>query len=269
MKADTQRLIETMYSKHQTMDLLRNEFEKEPFIGELILKSGLEAEFCMALFCQMALHKRASVETLVGVMAPHGDSLQAVADMLFVAAQHDLVDYAPATSQFIVKWIPEPKVYELISKYQFLPPMIVEPLEVTSNRGRGHLTLLKESLILKKNHHEGDICLDVINLKNQIPLQINVDVVMSIRNSWKNLNKCKPGETFEEFQKRVESFERFERQTMKDMALMVNNDNEFWLTHAVCKRGRQYCGGYTINYQGNDYQKSVVELKREEIVEGF
>ncbi len=268
MKADTQRLIETMYSKHQTMDLLMSEFKNEPFITNLVDQSGLEADFCYALLCQMALHKRAKVDVLVGVMARYGETLQQVTDMLVSAAEADLVDFNPAIHQFIIKWQPEQKVYDLIAKYQFLPPMIVPPLPVTGNKGRGHLTC-KESLILKNNHHDGDICLDVVNLKNQIPLQINVDVVKTIRNSWKNLNRCKPGETFEDFQKRVEAFERFERQTMKDMALMVNEGNEFWLTHAYDKRGRSYSGGYTINYQGNDYQKAVVEFKSEEIVEGF
>lgn len=269
MKADTQRIIETMYSKHQTMDLLRKEFTTEQFIVDMVTDSGLDEEFCIDMLCQMALHKRCRVDVIVGLLARHGDTLQQVADMLLRAAECDLVDYNPAYEQFIIKWTPEPKVYALIDQYQFLPPMIVPPLPVTSNRGRGHLTYHKDSLILKNNHHEGDICLDVINIKNKITCQINVDVVKSIRNSWKNLNKCKPGETYEEFQKRVDAFERFEKLTMKDMALMVNNDNEFYFPHAYDKRGRSYCSGYTINYQGNDYQKAVVELKHEEIVEGF
>lgn len=269
MKADTQRIIETMYSKHQTMDLLHKEFRSEQFIVDMVTKSGLDEEFCYDLLCKMALNKRCKVDVLVGMMAKHGDSLQVVADMILRAAECNLIDYNPVFQQFIIKWIPEAKVYDLIDQYQFLPPMIVPPLPVTSNRGRGHLTYHHDSLILKNNHHEGDICLDVVNIKNQIACQINVDVVRSIRNSWKNLNKCKPGETFEEFQKRVEAFERFEKLTMKDMALMVNNDNEFYFPHAYDKRGRNYCSGYTINYQGNDYQKSVVELKHEEIVEGF
>lgn len=269
MKAETQRLIETMYSKYQTMDLLRKEFMAEQFIVEMVTNSGLDEEFCYDLLCQMALHKRTGVAVIVGVLSKYGDTLQVVTDMIYRAAECDLVDYNPAFEQFIIKWQPEPKVYALIDQYQFLPPMIVPPLEVTSNRGRGHLTYHHDSLILKNNHHEGDICLDVINIKNQIPLQINTDVVRGIRNKWKHLNKCKPGETFEEFEKRVEAFERFEKLTMKDMALMVNNGNKFWLPHANDKRGREYCSGYTINYQGNDYQKSVVELFNEEQVEGF
>lgn len=269
MKADTQYMIETMYSKHQTMDLLRKEFTTEQFIVDMIADSGLDEEFCIDMLCQMALHKRCRVDVIVGLLAHHGGTLQQVADMLIRAAENDLVDYNPAYEQFIIKWTPEPKVYALIEQYQFLPPMIVPPLQVTSNRGRGHLTYREDSLILKKNHHEGDICLDVINIKNQIACQINVDVVKSIRNSWKNLNKCKPGETYEDFQKRVDAFERFEKLTMKDMALMVNNDNEFYFPHAYDKRGRSYCSGYTINYQGNDYQKAVVEFKHEELVEGF
>jgi len=269
MKADTQRIIETMYSKHQTMDLLRNEFTKEPFIIDLIAKSGLDEEFCISLLCQMSLHKRARVEVLVGVMARHAETLQGVTDLLVSAAEADLVDFQPATHQFIIKWQPEQKVYDLIDQYQFMPPMIVPPLPVNSNRGRGHLTYHQDSMILKNNHHDGDICLDVVNNKNQIACQINVNVVKSIRNSWKNLNKCKPGETYEDFQKRVEAFERFEKLTMKDMALMVNNGNEFYFPHPYDKRGRSYCSGYSINYQGNDYQKAVVEFKQEQVIEGF
>jgi DNA-directed RNA polymerase len=36
--------------------------------------------------------------------------------------------------------------------------------------------------------------------------------------------------------------------------------NRFWLTHKYDKRGRTYCQGYHVSYQGNDYNKACIEF---------
>ncbi|MEK0397488.1 hypothetical protein WNX13_10960, partial [Lactobacillus delbrueckii] len=67
------------------------------------------------------------------------------------------------------------------------------------------------SIILKKNHHEDDVCLDHINRMNKIPFQIDMRVVKFVKNEWRNLDKPKEGETREDFLKRKKAFEKYDR----------------------------------------------------------
>ena len=41
---------------------------------------------------------------------------------------------------------------------------------------------------------------------------------------------------------------------------------DIYLTHKYDKRGRVYCQGYYISYQGTDWNKAVIELSNKEIV---
>ncbi len=49
------------------------------------------------------------------------------------------------------------------------------------------------------------------------------------------------------------------------MALVVQEGNEFYLTHRYDKRGRTYAQGHFINPQGTEYNKAVLEFSNEEV----
>jgi hypothetical protein len=51
------------------------------------------------------------------------------------------------------------------------------------------------------------------------------------------------------------------------MSLPLQEGNEFCLTHKYDKRGRIYCQGYPVNYQGALWNKAVIQLAAKEIVE--
>lgn len=270
MKFENQKMLETLFNERQTPLLLRKEFTSSPKIVELIQASELDEEFCLDLLGHMALVKRATLPQLIGLLKKHFKSQfnpwQATADALLKAAEKDLVDWSPKDQRFILRYDLDEAGHKLIRQYQYLPPMIVPPLEVKDNRGGGYLTIRTDSLLLKGNHHEGDICLDSINRFNRISLRINTDVVKGIRNSWKNLDKPKADESWEEYQLRVKAFERYERDAIGTIAWMVELGNEFYLIHKVDKRGRTYAQGYHINYQGNTWNKACVELANPEPV---
>ena len=65
-----------------------------------------------------------------------------------------------------------------------------------------------------------------------------------------------------------EQWEAFKYASHRVWMLMYNQGNRFYLTNKVDKRGRLYSVGYHINTQGNQFQKAMVELADEEIVEG-
>jgi hypothetical protein len=263
MDFENQKMLETMFNKRQTMALLRSELTNDAGVMQAIESSAVDPEFAMDLLSQMILHKRATVPTLVGLLKGHFDGdLQATANALEICAQEDLVDFNTDTEQFILVFDTDEATHALLRQYQYLPPMIVPPLEVTSNRGSGYVTKANDSLLLKDNHHDGDICLDSINRFNRVALTSNLNVVRKIRNHWKGIDKPKDFETFEEFQKRVKAFERYEKDAFFTISLLAEMGNRFHLTHS----GRTYAQGYHIKVQGNCWNKAVAELAEPEYV---
>lgn len=270
MDFENQKMLETMFNEQQTMKLLRRELTNDPYVLAAITRSEVDVEFALDLMSQMVLHKRANVPTLVGLLKHHfadqANPLQMTGAALEIAAHTDLVDFDPTTEQFILVFDVDAATHGLIRQYQYLPPMIVPPLEVTSNRGSGYTTVINDSLVLRNNHHDGDLCLDSINRFNRIPLRANLEVVRNIRNSWKSIDKPKDNESFEDYQKRLKAFERYEKDSFFTIALMAEMGNRFHLTHKVDKRGRTYAQGYHITPQGNCWNKAVVELAEPEYV---
>ena len=268
MDFENQEMLEHFFNKRQTMPMLREEFMKMPEVLDRISTSGLDSEFCMDLLCHMALAKRHSPSALIGLLKKHFWSFQETAEALEQAVHKDLVDFDMRTEQFILVFDVGAKNHELIRQYQYLPPMIVPPLNVKKNRGSGYLTIRNDSLMLKDthNHHDGDLCLDSLNKFNQIPLSVNTAVVKSIRNEWKNIDSMKPDETFQDFKKRLAAFEKYEKDSFFSIALMEETGNRFYLTHKSDKRGRTYCQGYHITYQGNSWNKACVEFADKELV---
>lgn len=151
----------------------------------------------------------------------------------------------------------ETKVF--ISQSEYLPPMVCEPLPLESNYDSGYLSH-KDSLILGKgNHHDGDICLDVLNLVNKVALKLDTDFLLTVEEE--------PTFELDDAQKR-DMWLDFQGQSTRMYMLMHNLGNEFYLTHKVDKRGRIYAQGYHISTQGTSYKKAMIELANEEVVEG-
>lgn len=264
-----QREIEILFHKNQLFRRIKSEFTgcADFDFSAHMLAHEIPEEFGYDLLVQMVLHKRAMLPVLVGQLRKHfyGDS-QATADALLEAARADLVDLEPTTLQFIVRIDITPDVQAELDRYQYPLPMVVPPLLVRTNEETGYYTH-KNSVILKDNHHDDDVCLDHLNRVNGIALRLNMNVADNIQNQWKNLDKPKEGEDQKEFDKRKRAFEKYDR-TSRDVLehLGIASGGEFYLTHRYDKRGRSYCQGYHVNYQSTDWCKAVVEFRDGEVV---
>ena len=214
----------------------------------------------------MQLHKRCKLDVLLGTLRGHCETAQEVADLILKCAEADLVDYDPTLEIFIVKFLVSNDVQEELDKYQYPLPMVVEPEAVYSNSTTGYLTI-PGSLILKKNHHEDDICLDHINRMNKVKLTINNDTASMIKNQWKGLDKMKEGDTKEDFEKRKKAFAKYDKTAKEVIAKLTEHGNEFYLTHRYDKRGRTYSAGHHIQYQGNAWSKAIVEFSTKELID--
>lgn len=272
-KMQTQLELETLYNKNQLIPRLHHYFKKE-----LKAQSGLDLtkfmelnqideSFGFSLLVQMALHRRTTLPTMIGILRHHMKTAQEVADAILKCCELDLVHWHPAFSQLVVEptlTIPA-NVQRELDLYQFPLPMVIEPKKVKSNRDTGYV-LNGGSIILKKNHHEQDVVLDHINRMNAVKFTINTDTAQMIKNTWRNLDKPKDGESKEDFEKRKRAFEKYDRTCHEVHAKLAEHGNEFYLTHKYDKRGRVYCQGYHCNYQGASWNKAVIELAEPELI---
>lgn len=259
--------LEKLFNKNQLIPRVKSEFidcKDVDFIA-WFKEAGIPSGFGFDLLAQMALHKRAKLPVLVGLLRHHFNDSQATVDALLQAAIADIVDWSPATQQFIVRITISQDVQEELDRFQYPLPMVIKPKTVRKNTDTGYL-ISKGSLILKNNHHNEDICLDHINRMNQVKLTIDNTVATMVANSWRDLDKPKEGETKEDFEKRKRAFDKYDR-TCKDVMELVNQEgNTFFLTHRYDKRGRVYCQGYHVTYQGNAWNKAVIALADKELV---
>lgn len=262
-----QRELETLYNKNQIITRIKSEFIdcKDFDFGQYFEANDIPTGFGFDLLVQMNLHKRCDLPTLIGVLNKHYDNVQMTADMLEKCARADLVDWSPHFNLFIVKFTISQDVQDELDRFQYPLPMVTRPRLVKTNRDTGMLNT-GGSLILKNNHHEGDICLDHINRMNSVKFSINFTVTEHVKNKWKGVDKPKSGEPREEFEKRKRALEKYNKTAHDVMKMVTEHGNEFYLTHRYDKRGRTYCAGYHINYAGNDWNKAACEFANKELI---
>ena len=260
--------MENLFHKNQLHRRIKKEFtDSEINFREFFEEIGINQNFGFDLLVQMVLHKRANIKTLVGLLRKHyaGDC-QATTEALHVAALADLIDWDDRTEVFILKMDITPDVQREIDIYQYPMPLVVEPKEIKHNRESGYYTH-NDSVILRNNHHEDDVCLDYLNKINRVKLRVNTDTVAFLHNKWRNLDRPKEGEDRAEFNKRLKAFQKYD-DTAKDVfAHLECTGGEFYLTHRYDKRGRVYCQGYHCTYQGNDWNKATIEFAHGEPIE--
>jgi hypothetical protein len=265
-REEYQKKLEELYDKHQLMPRVRKYFQERTDIPfKLAMQSaGIDEDFGFDMLAQIAVHKRADVSTLVGCLRRHCDTDQEVANSLEIAVKKNFLMFNQGI--FIVQYDIPLELQQELDRFQYPLPMVCEPALVEDNLDTGYLTQ-RGSIILKNNHHAGDVCLDHINRMNRIQLSINERVARTIQNKWKHLDKKKDDESFDDWKKRRKAFEKYQSVAEGIIALLVRAGNVLRLTHAYDKRGRTYCRGFHITYQGTDWNKAVLELANREVIE--
>ena len=192
------------------------------------------------------------------------DAITTVAEITAVLCATDAFDIEKANkmaSLMVVSHIPlSERLVTFIEESQFLPPMVCEPIELTHNYSSGYLTH-NDSLILGTgNHHDGDICLDVLNTMNKVALKLDTEF----------LSQVEEEPTFDlDTQDKLDQWNRFKEQSYMMYSLLASQGNQFYLNHKVDKRGRIYCLGYHISTQGTSFKKASLEFANEELVTGI
>lgn len=191
------------------------------------------------------------------------EAIQTVAEMLAVLCITDAFDILnPAGSGQMVIQSRLPLSQELLAyvvRSNYLPPMACPPQTLTSNYESGYLTHNDCLVLGKANGHNGDLCLDVLNTQNQIPLQLDTAFLSTVEEE----------PTFAlDTPEKLQDWSRFKRDSYDMYQLMAQQGNRFYLTNKVDKRGRMYAQGYHITPQGSGFKKAMLEFAEEEIVDG-
>ena len=233
---------------------------KEMDLAELVMDIFTGVAYCLRpqLFTSVSAQMAARLK-----FNDKKDALTTVAELLAVLCGTDAFDInkeSRYSSLMLQSRIPLGEELErFIEHSEYLPPMVCTPLPVTHNYSSGYLTH-NDSLILGSgNHHDGDLCLDVINIVNGVGLKLDTQFLSTVEET----------PTFElESQDQVEHWNQFLRVSYAFYSLMAKQGNRFYLTNKVDKRGRLYASGYHINTQGAPFKKSMLEFANEELVNG-
>lgn len=215
--------------------------------------------------------KRDSITTMGEVVA-----------ILCLTDAFDITKDGPQASLKLESRIPLPEeLVGFILNTRFLPPMLCEPKELRNNRESGYLTF-NDSLILGSgNHHEGNICLDVLNRMNQVKLMLDTDFLCKIEEdpnseftiekikeaAWERGEDISDHDAAERVEQQRENWKNFKKQSYEFYTLMARCGNRFHLTHKVDKRGRIYAQGYHLNTQGTSFKKAMIEFAAVEFIE--
>lgn len=191
------------------------------------------------------------------------DAILTMSEILAVLCNTDVFDLIKEdreASLMLVSRIPlEKNLVAYIENSTYLPPMVCKPLPLENNYSSGYLSY-KDSLVLGKgNHHDGDLCLDALNIMNGVALRIDEQF----------LTKCEevPNHEFSSAEER-DQWSRFKWQSYCFYEMLVKMGNRMYLTHKPDKRGRIYAQGYHITTQGSAFKKAMLELANEEVVDG-
>ena len=173
------------------------------------------------------------------------DRIKTIAEIIAIAAQVDLLDITWRGRSYWVDVHTRSKELEFIQKIEKFP-IDRQPVKYKNNKG-----CLLGSLF---NRHKGNICLSHLNRMNSIPLKLDWEVIVNCKEEPKEIptNKQQKKQWDQLVKDSKEYYENIDLDT-------------FYLKHAYDSRGRCYCTGYYVDYQGADFKKAIVKLANKEI----
>ena len=250
---------------------------RELDIKELVM----QVVACISLECQKPM-KLVSVASLCARHLGMSDKVEAIhtmAEIIAVLGETDLFDNKKTKEGWIV--ISRVELDNEVTQYAdnalYLPPLIIKPRKIRHNRDSGYITQRGESLILGfyENHHDDNICLDVINTLNSNEYELDTDFINQYEEQWHREELST--QEYEElshadreiYNMDEKNWKKFQEQGKFFQTLMIHHGNSFYLCNKVDKRGRIYSSGYHVNVQGSSFKKAMVNFKHHEIPTGL
>ena len=270
--------VNTWLNKDHDIDReLRLLAVRELDIKELVM----QVVACISLECQKPM-KLVSVASLCARHLNMSDKVEAIhtmAEIIAVLGETDLFDNKKTREGWIVisRVELDTEVTQYADNALYLPPLIIKPRKVRHNRDSGYITQRGESLILGfyENHHDDNICLDVLNTLNSNEYELDTDFINQYEEQWHREELSQ--QEYEElshadreiYNMDAKTWKKFQEQGKFFQTLMIHHGNSFYLCNKVDKRGRIYATGYHISTQGSSFKKAMVNFKHREIPTGL
>ena len=196
-------------------------------------------------------------------------------EVISMIADSDLYDIRKPNTLIMVKScvVLSEALRDHIDHTTYIPPLVIPPKHVTHNSATPYYSYMGESLILgsKFNYHDEEICLDVVNTQNHVPLALSMDFMACYEEPEPDhvAKAAEKGKTLlpEELLMAKDNWAKYQKQCKFFAHLLSRLGNRIYLGNKVDKRGRLYCSGYHVSPQGSSYRKAIVELADAEMVE--
>lgn len=172
------------------------------------------------------------------------DRAKCAAELIALAYQADLIVITKSGDSFLITTEFElpVEIPEFVKhRPEYKPPAPLDVNRILGNRFK---------------QHDLDTCLDHLERMNAIPLTLEHRLIAELPET-----PSSEPETDEQ----AEQWEDFRRRSQEAYAEAIQHQR-FWLKHNYDTRGRTYCKGYYINYQGASYKKAIVQLAEKEVV---
>ena len=256
MISDVEQMeLETLTDKNQLLPTIRTQFLSDETVTTLL--ADVNYDLAIEVLTKLVLYKRADPSMMVGlVWRKSNKDINLILSLMDSLVAKELVIWDETICQFITKFTLPIDIKDKCDSYGYPLPMLVEPLRVMTNKQDGYLMNSSHNIMLNAVSHD-DVNLEHINRVNSVKLMINKEIFLNMENHW----------TTESGENRA-NFERFNHYCKQTCQFLLDNGGEFYLTHKFDYRGRCYDVGYYINSQGDDYQKYLIQLSKEEVING-
>ncbi len=207
-------------------------------------------ELLLEVLCMT--QKEQSFIELLGKLTAKTQDVDMSIDLLLSMSEHDLINIDVQGKKISVICVYEFDIPE-VDKHVVLSKNVIEPVTVNDYE-YGHAIL---GGYLKQNRYNGlvNICLDHLDRLNNIKLSLNITLM--------NNRVMQPSDK----QIGTPEWKEFKRCLYKHYQdIVFAHENKFNIIHKYDNRGRCYTNSYYANYQGNDFQKAVIQLINKEIV---
>ena len=142
-----------------------------------------------------------------------------------------------------------------IERTSYMPPLVYKPKYLKNNFSSPYLSpRIKQSVFVGKCAHREKVSLDVLNILNRTALCLDEEVLTGL---------IREEDLGTEEDLNYSNMVRESREVYKEL---FDAGNKFYFSHAFDSRGRTYCRGYHVNYQGSPFKRASISLVNKEVI---
>lgn len=242
-------------------------FHKHKFIHNHLIEIGIEEvinsssilniDLAIEVVIKLCTTPYSPIDSLLSSLRNYNNlPLQEIADTISLMVNEGLLSYNhPKISS--VYQIPEDIKIKL-NAFSYPLPLVIEPRTLNTNTDSAYYT--KEHSYSNVTNIPSniidliDINLDHLNHVNKTPL------ILYKLDSFPDIPNIKEGESQVDYNKKLTALSKYV-DVSTDINTLLEDYETIYLTHYYDKRGRIYCKGYHLTYQGTDWNKAIIHIK--------